>query len=81
MSTEVKRLRRSHTDRMFAGVCGGLAEYFGVDVVLIRLLFVALELLTAGAGGIVAYLILMIVMPEQQTSDKFPQAPQPGPQR
>jgi phage shock protein C len=55
------RLMRSETDRMIAGVCGGLAAYLGVDPVLVRLAFVVL-LLASGIGfGI--YLILWIVTP------------------
>ena len=58
-----RRLQRSH-DRKIAGVCGGLADYFGVDSTLVRIGFVALVLLTAGAGGIIGYGLLWIVMPE-----------------
>ena len=60
-----KRLARSQSERMIAGVCGGLAEYFNVDVALIRLAFVLFELLTAGAGGILVYVILWAIMPEE----------------
>ncbi len=61
-----KRLARSRSDRMIAGVCGGLAEYLNIDPVLVRLGFVLAEILTAGAGGIIAYLILWVVMPEKE---------------
>jgi phage shock protein C len=47
---------------MVAGVCGGLAEYFGLDPVLVRLGFVAVTL--AGGAGVLAYLILWLVVPE-----------------
>ena len=50
---------------MIGGVCGGLADYFGVDVALIRLGFVLAELLTGGAGGIVVYVVLWALMPEE----------------
>ena len=63
MDGQVKKLYRSVSDRKIAGVCGGLAEYFGVDPTLIRLLFI-LGLLFVG-GTLLAYLILMIVVPEQ----------------
>ena len=59
---EPKRLYRSHTDRKFAGVAGGLAEYFVMDPLLIRLAFVILTF--AGGGGILIYVILWIVTPE-----------------
>ena len=63
-------LRRSSTDRMLGGVCGGLAEYTGIDVVLWRVGFVALALMGA---GILAYILLWIVMPgpEQPSGAPF----------
>jgi phage shock protein PspC (stress-responsive transcriptional regulator) len=51
-----KRLHRSRTEKMIGGVCGGLAEYFGVDPTLIRVIWVLITLM-AGAG-ILLYLIL-----------------------
>ena len=58
-----KRLYRSTTDRRVAGVCGGLAEYFGLDATLVRILyFVALIL--PGGIGILPYIVLWIVLPE-----------------
>ncbi|MDX1616761.1 MAG: PspC domain-containing protein [Candidatus Promineifilaceae bacterium] len=63
-----KRLTRSQNDRMLFGVAGGLAEYFNVDPVLIRLAFV---LLVLGHGsGLLLYLVLAILMPEEMTSAK-----------
>lgn len=58
-----KRLLRSRTDRMLTGVCGGLADYFGIDASLIR---VAVVLATLFTGGVVAvgYLIAAILIPE-----------------
>ncbi len=58
-----KRLMRSMSDRMIAGVAGGLAEYLSVDVTLVRLAFVILAL--AGGPGLLIYLILWLVMPEK----------------
>ncbi|MBW7959351.1 MAG: PspC domain-containing protein [Anaerolineae bacterium] len=55
------RLMRSETDKMIAGVCGGLAAYLGVDPVLVRLAFVIL--LLASGVGLGLYVILWIVMP------------------
>ena len=63
MSSETKRLYRSRDDRMIGGVCGGLAEYLNVDPTLIRLLLVLLAF--AGGPGIVAYLILWIIVPQE----------------
>lgn len=58
-----KKLLRSKKDRMIAGVCGGLGEYFNVDSSVIRLLAVLITLL--GGSGVVAYIVLWIVIPEE----------------
>ncbi len=63
MDNEVKRLYRSKDDRMIAGVCGGIAEYFGIDPTLVRLLFV-LGALGTVSGLFWAYLIMAIIVPE-----------------
>jgi phage shock protein C len=57
-----KKLYRSNTDKMLAGVCGGLGKYFGVDSTLVRLIFALLVFFGVGSG-IVLYVILAIVMP------------------
>jgi len=57
------RLYRSTTDKMIGGVAGGLAEYFKIDPTLVRVLFVVVTIL--GGGGILAYIILWIVVPEK----------------
>ncbi len=62
-----KRLTRSADDRIFAGVAGGLAEYFNVDPALVRILFVIIALLGGGITGILIYLVLWIIMPESST--------------
>ena len=56
-----KTLRRSRTDKMVAGVCGGLAKYFGLDSTILRLVFVLL-LIFAGTG-VLLYLIMWLVVP------------------
>ena len=58
-----KRLSRSFNQRMLGGVCGGLAEYFAVDVSLVRLIFVAVGLITAVLPMTLFYLIAWIVVP------------------
>ena len=58
-----KRLYRSRKDNTIAGVCGGIADFFGIDPTIVRLLFVAFAL--AGGPGIVLYIILAIVIPEE----------------
>jgi phage shock protein C len=58
-----KRLYRSHKEKMIGGVCGGLAEYFDIDPVLVRILFVVAVF--AGGSGVLAYIICWIIIPEQ----------------
>ena len=60
-----KRLYRSKKERMIAGVCGGLGEYFKVDPTLIRLLWVVVTVFTGFILGIIAYIIAWIIMPER----------------
>lgn len=62
-----KKLRRSATDNKIAGVCGGIAEYVGIDSTVIRALFGAL--LLAGGAGFWLYLILAIIMPKAGQDD------------
>ena len=54
-------LRRSRTDKMVAGICGGLGKYFGLDSTILRLVFVLL-MIFAGTG-LLAYLIMWLVIP------------------
>lgn len=61
------RLMRSEDERMIAGVCGGLAQYLGVDPVFVRLAF--LLLIPAGGVGLPLYFILMIIMPSEADVD------------
>jgi phage shock protein C len=60
----IRRLTRSRTNRTIAGVCAGLANYYGVDVVLVRLLFVILSIAGAIIGGVIVYVAAWIIMPE-----------------
>lgn len=60
------RLTRSETDKMIAGVCGGLAEYLNLDPVWVRLLFVLL--IFASGIGIPIYLVLWVIMPRVETA-------------
>jgi len=59
----MKKLYRSRKDRMIAGVCAGLGEYLQIDPTIVRVIFVALVF--AGLGGMVVYIILWIVTPEE----------------
>lgn len=64
MNTETKELKRSTSNRMIAGVCAGLGDYFGIDPTIVRLL--TLLAFFTGFGGIaLVYLIMAIVVPEQ----------------
>lgn len=57
-------LRRSRDERMIAGVAGGIATYFDVDPVLVRLAFVVLVL--AGGSGVIVYLLAWLIIPEEE---------------
>ena len=59
-----KRLYRSRTDRKIAGVCGGIAEYFGIDPVIVRIIGIIL-LLPGGLPGFVPYVIMWLIVPEK----------------
>src|SRR5215472_11564629 len=59
-----KVLVRPRDGRMLAGVCAGLADYFGMDVTLLRLIVAAIAIFTGGAGGI-AYLVAWLLIPDE----------------
>ena len=59
----MKRLYRSRTNRVIAGVCGGIAEYSNIDPTVIRLLWLLVSLIWG--AGIVAYIIALIIIPEE----------------
>jgi phage shock protein PspC (stress-responsive transcriptional regulator) len=63
-TTTTKKLRRSRSDRMVAGVCGGAANMLGVDAALIRILLVAATILGVGTGAVL-YLICWVIVPEE----------------
>jgi phage shock protein PspC (stress-responsive transcriptional regulator) len=64
-----KKLYRSRTDRVILGVCGGLGEYFGIDSLIIRLIFVAL--LFSGAGLLIYFIFIILVPSEDKKIDNF----------
>ena len=66
IGSETKRLYKIKEGKMIAGVCTGLAAYFNIDVVLIRIIFIGLFLLTHGVGLLI-YIILAIAMPRANT--------------
>lgn len=59
----VKRIYRSQTDRVLAGVCGGLAEYFKVDPALVRIIWILVTLF--GGSGILAYIVALFILPQE----------------
>ncbi len=63
----MKKLYRSNRDKMVAGVCGGIAEYFHVDSSLVRLLWVLMVVL--GGTGVLLYIIGWIIIPEREDSE------------
>ena len=67
--TDLKRpLRRSRSDRMLAGVVGGLARYFGMDSTLARVLYVVGSIVSAAFPGILVYVILWAIVPQDGES-------------
>lgn len=59
---EAKKLTRS-ANKMLAGVCGGIAEYFDIDPTLVRVCYAALTIFSAGFPGVLLYIIMLILMP------------------
>lgn len=62
-------LQRSRTNKMIAGVCGGIAQWLGWDPTLVRILYIVLSVISVAFPGILVYLVLWVVMP------KAPRAP------
>jgi phage shock protein C len=61
MTDQQRRLYRSQTNKVIAGVCGGLGEYFNVDTTVVRLVWIILTLL--GGAGIIAYILAYLIVP------------------
>ncbi len=64
MTTQKQPLRRSKSNRMLAGVCGGLSEFFGISSFWIRLAFV-IALIPGGVPGILAYILIWMIVPNE----------------
>ncbi|KUK59788.1 MAG: Phage shock protein C, PspC [Methanoculleus marisnigri] len=60
-----KKLTRSTSDRWVAGICGGIGEYFEIDPNVIRVVWVIVTVLTGFLPGIIIYILLWIILPEQ----------------
>jgi phage shock protein C len=72
---ERRVLRRSTSDRVIAGVCGGLGRYLGIDPVMIRIAFVLL--VVTGGFGVLLYVIAWIAIPEQAEGEDLGPEPEP----
>lgn len=59
------KLVKSTYNRKIAGVCGGIAEYFGIDPTVVRVAYVLISLLSAAFPGIIVYIILALIMPNR----------------
>lgn len=68
-----KKLTRS-ANKMLAGVCGGIAEFFDVDPTLVRVGYAILSFFCAAFPGILLYIILMLIMPEKDKNDNIQDA-------
>lgn len=64
-SSTVKKLYRKK-DKKLLGVCAGLADYFGVDVTIIRLIWVVISVVSGFVPGIIAYVVVALVVPEEE---------------
>jgi phage shock protein PspC (stress-responsive transcriptional regulator) len=62
----MKRLYRSKKNRILAGVIGGLGEYFNIDPVLLRLIWVLVVVFTGFFPGTIAYIIALVIVPERR---------------
>ncbi len=62
---EKKKLTRSQ-NKMLGGVCAGLAEYFDIDPTLVRVVYAAFSVFSAGFPGLLLYLLLLIIMPNSE---------------
>ncbi|MCL2337876.1 MAG: PspC domain-containing protein [Firmicutes bacterium] len=63
MAKQVKRLCRSSRQRLIAGVCGGVAEYFNVDPTVVRLIYVLISVFSVAFPGVLVYLVAWLLMP------------------
>jgi phage shock protein C len=59
------KLRRSSSDKMIAGVIGGIARYFGFDSTMARILYVVLSVISVAFPGILVYILLWVIMPTE----------------
>jgi len=65
-----RKLYRSHRDRVIAGVCSGIAGYFGVDPVFVRLLFLLLAFGLSWGPAVIFYFVLVLLIPEDTAEER-----------
>lgn len=63
---EHKRLYRSNTNRVFAGICGGLGDYTGIDATVLRLVWLLIVVFTGFFPGVLVYVVAIFVIPEHK---------------
>jgi len=68
MAEAIKKLYRSRSNRMLAGVCGGIAEYFAMDPTMVRIALVLLSLL--GLSGVIFYILAVLIIPIEPEGKK-----------
>ncbi len=60
---EIKKLYRSRTNKVFAGVCGGLGEYFNTDPIFVRLMWLTIVICTGIFPGVIVYILAIFIVP------------------
>ena len=65
MEKETKKLYRSNTNKVFAGICGGMGEYFEVDPTVIRLFWLVIIILSGVFPGLIAYILALFIVPKK----------------
>jgi len=63
---EIKRLYKSRTNKVFSGVLGGVGDYFEIDPVLVRVIYVLVTGFTGFALGLVTYIVMALIVPEKE---------------
>lgn len=66
-----KKLYRDKNNKMFAGVCSGIAKYFGIDPTLIRVAWAALTFFTVGIPGLILYILCACIIPDEPDSYEY----------
>ena len=72
-----RKLRRSRKHRIVAGVLGGMADHFGLDATLLRIVYVVVSVLSVAFPGIVVYVLLWILIPKEDEEACNPTRPAP----